>query len=160
MDIHIRWMLRRDMPKVLGIEAESFKFPWLEESFICCLRQINSIGMVVEYNNRVVGFMLYDLNKEDIRLLRLAVLPKYLRRGIGTKMIDKLKTKLNPDRRHTLIINVPDNLLGAHLFFQAMGMRAVEVFESEYVFEYVHPELSGPLFDAVEEARKAIRKRT
>ena len=28
--VHIRWMIRRDMPEVLAIEAESFEFPWLE----------------------------------------------------------------------------------------------------------------------------------
>ncbi len=28
--VHIRWMIRRDMPEVLAIEDESFEFPWLE----------------------------------------------------------------------------------------------------------------------------------
>jgi [ribosomal protein S18]-alanine N-acetyltransferase len=28
---HIRWMIRRDMPEVLAIEAASFEFPWLED---------------------------------------------------------------------------------------------------------------------------------
>ena len=27
--VHIRWMIRRDMPEVLDIEAASFEFPWL-----------------------------------------------------------------------------------------------------------------------------------
>ena len=37
--VHIRWMIRRDMPEVLQIEAASFEFPWLEDDFIRCLRQ-------------------------------------------------------------------------------------------------------------------------
>ena len=41
---HIRWMIRRDMPEVLAIEAASFEFPWLEDDFIRCLRQRNCIG--------------------------------------------------------------------------------------------------------------------
>ncbi|MEM1305855.1 MAG: ribosomal-protein-alanine N-acetyltransferase RimI, partial [Planctomycetota bacterium] len=51
--VHIRWMIRRDMQEVLGIEQESFEFPWLEEDFIRCLRQRNCIGMVAEQGERV-----------------------------------------------------------------------------------------------------------
>ena len=32
--VHIRWMIRRDMPEVLGIEREGFEFPWLEDDFV------------------------------------------------------------------------------------------------------------------------------
>ena len=37
--VHIRWMIRRDMPEILAIEDESFEFPWIEGDFIRCLRQ-------------------------------------------------------------------------------------------------------------------------
>src|SRR5690606_11527131 len=54
--VHIRWMIRRDMPEVLQIEKASFEFPWYEDDFIRCLRQRNCIGMVAEQGERVVGF--------------------------------------------------------------------------------------------------------
>ena len=71
--VHIRWMIRRDMPEVLAIEGESFEFPWLEEDFIRCLRQRNCIGMVAEHEDRVVGFMIYELHKTRIHVLNFAV---------------------------------------------------------------------------------------
>ncbi|MGL4463263.1 MAG: ribosomal-protein-alanine N-acetyltransferase RimI, partial [Planctomycetia bacterium] len=37
--VHIRWMIRRDMPEVLHIEQESYDFAWTEEDFLQCLRQ-------------------------------------------------------------------------------------------------------------------------
>ena len=40
--VHIRWMIRRDMPEILDIENQSFEFSWSEEDFIRCLRQRNS----------------------------------------------------------------------------------------------------------------------
>ena len=46
-EVHIRWMIRRDMPGVLEIEKLSFEYPWTEEDFIRCLRRRNCIGMVV-----------------------------------------------------------------------------------------------------------------
>ena len=61
--VHIRWMIRRDMPEVLGIENQSFEFPWSGDDFVRCLRQCNCIGMVAEHEDRVVGFMIYELLK-------------------------------------------------------------------------------------------------
>ena len=28
VNVHIRWMIRRDMPEVLQIERTSFEYPW------------------------------------------------------------------------------------------------------------------------------------
>ena len=36
--VHIRWMIRRDMPEVLQTEQESFEYAWTEEDFLRCLR--------------------------------------------------------------------------------------------------------------------------
>jgi len=44
LKVHIRWMIRRDMPEILEIERQSFEFPWCEEDFVRCLRQRNCIG--------------------------------------------------------------------------------------------------------------------
>ena len=79
--VHIRWMIRRDMPEVLEIERASFEFPWFEEDFIRCLRQRNCIGMVAEHAERVVGFMIYELHKTRLHILNFAVAPDVRRRG-------------------------------------------------------------------------------
>ena len=57
LPVHIRWMIRRDMPSVLAIEQECFEFPWYEDDFVRCLRQRNCIGMVAELDDKVVGYM-------------------------------------------------------------------------------------------------------
>ncbi len=49
--VHIRWMIRRDMPEVLAIEATSFEFPWLDDDFVRTLRRRNCIGMVAEHED-------------------------------------------------------------------------------------------------------------
>ena len=38
LKVHIRWMIRRDMPEVLDVENDGFEFPWSEDDFIRCLR--------------------------------------------------------------------------------------------------------------------------
>src|SRR5215217_8821257 len=88
--VHIRWMIRRDMPEVLQTEQQSFEFAWTEEDFIRCLRQRNCIGMVAEHGERVVGFMIYELHKTRLHILNFAVAPDVRRRAIGRQMIEKL----------------------------------------------------------------------
>ncbi len=73
IDVHIRWMIRRDMLEVLDIESGSFEFPWSEEGFLRCLRQRNCMGMVAEYDGRVLGFMMYEFHKDQLHVLNLAV---------------------------------------------------------------------------------------
>jgi ribosomal-protein-alanine N-acetyltransferase len=128
----IRWMIRRDMPEVLDIERASFEFPWFEEDFIRCLRQRNSIGMVSEVREIVSGFMIYEFHKRRLHLLNFAVLPDARRRGIGTAMVDKLKSKLHTHRRTKITTDVRDSNVKAHLFFNRNGFRAVEILRDFY----------------------------
>ena len=79
--VHIRWMIRRDMPEVLQTEQESFEYAWTEEDFLRCLRQRNCIGMVAEQGEKVVGFMIYELHKSKLHILNFAVHPACRRAG-------------------------------------------------------------------------------
>jgi [ribosomal protein S18]-alanine N-acetyltransferase len=130
--VHIRWMIRRDMPEVLAIEASSFEFPWVEEDFIRCLRQRNCIGMVAEHDDQVVGFMIYELNKNRIQVLNFAVAPEFRRRGVGTQMVAKLIGKLSAQRRTRIVLEVRETNLAAQLFFRTVGFRAVSVLRNFY----------------------------
>lgn len=130
--VHIRWMIRRDMPEVLATEDSSFEFPWLEDDFIRCLRQRNCIGMVAEHEERVVGFMIYELHKNRIHVLNFAVAPAFRRKGVGSQMIAKLIGKLSTQRRNRIVLEVRETNLGAQLFFRANAFRAVSVLHSYY----------------------------
>jgi [ribosomal protein S18]-alanine N-acetyltransferase len=130
--VHIRWMIRRDMPDILAIENRSFEFPWSEEDFINCLRQRNCIGMVAEHDDRVVGFMIYELNKTRIQVLNFAVSERVRRRGVGKQMMAKLVAKLSSQRRSRITLEVRETNLPAQLFFRTEGFRAVSVLRSFY----------------------------
>lgn len=142
--VHIRWMIRRDMPEVLQIETGSFEFPWFEEDFIRCLRQRNCIGMVAEHGERVVGFMIYELHKTRLHVLNFAVAPEYRRMEVGQQMIDKLVSKLSSQRRTRISLEVRETNLAAQLFFKENGFRATAVLrdfyddstEDAYVMQY------------------------
>lgn len=130
--VHIRWMIRRDMGEVLDIERSSFEFPWFEDDFIRCLRQRNCIGMVAEYGDRVVGFMIYELHKTRLHILNFAVAPDVRRRGVGEQMVDKLLAKLSSQRRARITLEVRETNLAAQLFFKQAGFRATTVLRAYY----------------------------
>jgi ribosomal-protein-alanine N-acetyltransferase len=132
LGIHVRWMIRRDMPEVLGIEQEAFEFPWSEEDFTECLRQRNCIGMVAEIADSVVAFMIYELHRSRLHVINFAVARAHRRLGIGTRMMEKLAGKLTPERRDRIALEVRETNLPAQLFFRSQGFRATSVLKDFY----------------------------
>jgi ribosomal-protein-alanine N-acetyltransferase len=130
--VHIRWMIRRDMPEVLQAEQESFEYAWTEEDFLRCLRQRNCIGMVAEQGEKVVGFMIYELHKAKLHILNFAVSPSYRRAGVGAQMVAKLISKLSAHRRTRITLEVRETNLVAQLFFRSQGFKAVRVLRAFY----------------------------
>ena len=130
--VHIRWMIRRDMPEVLQTEQESFEYSWTEEDFLRCLRQRNCIGMVAEQGEKVVGFMIYELHKAKLHILNFAVHPLCRRGGVGAQMVAKLISKLSSHRRTRITLEVRETNLTAQLFFRAQDFKAVRVLRSYY----------------------------
>ena len=152
--VHVRWMVRRDFPEVLAIEQACFEFPWKEDDFLHCLRQRNCIGMVAEYEGRVVGFMIYEVPKNRIHLLNVATAPEFRQKGVARQMIQKLVGKLINQRRTRIVLEVRETNLQALVFFRALGFRATlvlknfyeEMNEDAYVLQYrLHEEQQAPL---------------
>jgi len=128
----IRWMIRKDMPEVLNIEELTNSNPDNEEQFLSYLRQKNIIGMVSEYQEQVVGFMIYELQKFNLDIIKFAVHPNYQRQSIGAGMINKLKSKLHNCRRTFIQTEVDDFNLKGQLFLQSRRFIATKVIRNRY----------------------------
>ncbi len=160
--VHIRWMIRRDMPEVLGIEHASYEHPWSEEEFLRVLRQRNCIGMVAELGERVVGFMIYELHKSKLQIVNFAVSRDCRRIGVGHQMVAKLVGKLSSHRRTRITLTVRETNLIAQLFFRAEDFKATEVLrgyyedtdDDGYLMTYTYhepsvPAIAGPHFNRI-----------
>ncbi len=130
--VHIRWMIRRDMPQVTRAERACFDVSWTEDDFLRCLRQRNCIGMVAEVNDALAGFMIYELHKTRLHVLNFAVAPGARRRGVGGVMVGKLVYKLTSHRRQKITLAVRERNLPAQMFFRAHGFRATRVLPNYY----------------------------
>jgi len=144
VNLHIRWLIRRDYPVVLAIESAVFANPWTEDDFIRCLRQRNCIAIVAEHDDEVVGYVAYELNKSSIQIVNLAIAPEMQRRGVGTQLVRRLIGKLSAQRRSRLVLNVRETNLAAQQFLRFCGFRAIDVLcgyydnteEDAYLMEY------------------------
>lgn len=132
LDTNIRWMIRRDMSEVLEIENECFEFAWTEADFIECLQKRNCIGMVAEQNEKVLGYMIYELHKNHLEILNFAVASEHRLSGVGRKMIDKLIKKLSFQRRTMIKLAVRETNLSAQLFFKKLNFKAVSIIHDYY----------------------------
>ncbi len=132
VEAHIRWLIPRDMPEVLDIEWRAFEFPWTGDDFNRCLRQRNIVGMVVERDNRIIGFVIYELHKGYLDVLNIAVDYECRRQGVGRQMMDRLIGKLSSQNRTHITVDVRESNLDAQLFFKANGFRATGISEEFY----------------------------
>lgn len=130
---HIRWQIRRDMLEVVAIERASCPLPWSEEDFLHAMRQRNTIGMVAEVSEQVVGMMVYELHKGWLSILKFAVHPDFRRRGVGEVMLDKLKSNIGEKRtRDRICLEVRETNLAGLLFLRAQHFRATGVVREHY----------------------------
>jgi ribosomal-protein-alanine N-acetyltransferase len=88
--------------------------------------------MVAEHDERVVGFMIYELHKNRLHILNFAVHSDFRRRGVATGMIRKLVGKLSPQRRNRILLEIRETNLAAQLFFREAGFRAISVLREFY----------------------------
>lgn len=144
-DVHIRWMIRRDMQNVLAIEKASFDDPWTEEDVLVALRKRTMIPLVAELNETILGFMFYDLSKTHFEIVKFAVPPQWRRSGIGSNFIERLKDKLDLQRRSQILAYVRESNLPTHLFLRNQGFMATDIIEdpcegeTQYEFRFVIP---------------------
>ncbi len=132
-NVHIRWMIRRDLTEILQIEETSFVQPWSKADLEAHLKRRDTvIAMVAECGERIVGYYLHELARNKIELLRIAIRKDMRRLGIGSTIMDKLKTKLRVGERDKLTLTVSERNLPAHLFFKATGWRATKVMPHEF----------------------------
>lgn len=131
--IHIRWLIRRDLDRVLAIERASFAAPWNIGDFYAVLKHRTVTGIVAEaaMSGLVVGYAVYDMRPDRIELINLAVAPDYRLRWIGKQLVRRLIDRLR-GRRNLIRARVSERNLGAQLFFRDQGFVATGIEREPY----------------------------
>jgi len=128
----MRWVIRKDMLEISEIENRNYDFPWDEKDFISVSRKRNNIGVVFEKDFNIEGYMFYGLQRNKFEIFNLTVDFDYRRKGIGTKLIDYVKSKLNMRGRHEINFKLRETNLDGQLFLQKQGFRSITAIRNYY----------------------------
>lgn len=90
MQILVRKMTKKDVPRVAELEAQNFSMPWSEKAFYEQLHNSDALYMVAESEGEVLGVcgLMESFGEADI--CNVSVNKKYRNEGIATKMMDAL----------------------------------------------------------------------
>ncbi len=125
---HVRWGIRRDIPRILATEA-GLPDAWAEDDYLIALRRRHTICMVAEdwRSDTILGVMIYRLFDTHLKLLRLVVNPACRRQGVGQSLVAKLVYKVCSHRRESVYACVPGGNLSVQLFLRSCAFRATAV---------------------------------
>lgn len=122
--VKIRWLIRKDIARVLEIDEE-LGIPDQREEYIETLRQRNGIGIVAEIDGLVVGYAIYMLHKRSIEIVYFAVCRMHSGRGVGRRLIEYLAAKLPIQKRDHLTVSVNEYNVEMQVFLRAVGFQCV-----------------------------------
>jgi GNAT superfamily N-acetyltransferase len=112
------------------------KKPWNQKDFELHMRLRDHIGMVVEYKEAVIAHFIYQLREKSLCIKYMVVNPDWQRQGVGTAILNKLKSKLSSARRKRIKIIVSDKNLGFHLLLKKNGFIATKSSRNKILFVY------------------------
>lgn len=129
--VSLRFMIERDYQYILDIEKESFDYPWTEKDIIKNKKIKDVLLLVAEYQEIIVGYIIFKVNKNSITIIRLAVHPDYRYKKIGTKLLDFAKQKLNKNRTE-IKIRINERLVDGQMFFKKLGFICTDILKDFY----------------------------
>lgn len=117
-NVATRWLRRNDMNRLLTLERYGhLSCPWAEEDFIRILKKRNVWPIVLKIENALIGYAIYELQKNSIRIIRLVIGLQHRRQGYGTY----LTQRLNRHHRNLIFCDVPDRILEVQLLLKKLN---------------------------------------
>ena len=83
-------MTALDVEPVAAIEAEAFATPWKAETFFSLLSRDDVVSLVMELDERVVGYAVLWCILEQGELANLAIGETHRRVGLGSRLLDEV----------------------------------------------------------------------
>lgn len=117
-----------DIDQIMAIEVESFTAPWSRQSYLE-IAPLDSVQFfVVKKDDKVIGYMLYQMWFEEMELHTIAVASDERGRGISTMMIEHLLKDAKSRNTKRIFLQVrPSNEAARGLYkkfgFETVGIR-------------------------------------
>ena len=79
-----------DLEQVMVIEKENFSVPWTDKGFLTFLVRYDTLFLVAEENDQIIGFAGVVMVLDEAELTNVAVMKSHQKQGIGRLLIESL----------------------------------------------------------------------
>ena len=130
-NIHFDWIRENNIAEIVEIESHSFP-SWTEQQLREVLSHPHCVGMVGYLEGIPRGFMVYELYKHRLDVITLAVHIEHRCQGLGTALINKLKSKLSYEGRPEIVLTICERNVNAQLWLRGQGFVCVDTIPKYY----------------------------
>lgn len=104
--ISVRKMQAADVEAVSQIEAAVFSQPWSRQGFLETLKMKNTIFLVAEENEKILGYAGMYAALDEGEITNVAVAPEARCRGVGQRLIEEIKKEAEKKSVVQIILEV------------------------------------------------------
>lgn len=134
---NIRWMRKDDFKFLKEIDEN------LNKNFLIkFISRKNSICYVLEFGNKIVGFVFFKFYENSIKINKIAIKEEFRKKGFASLLLSKIKSKVN-NKRNVIFAFVSEWDLDSQLFFKKSNFFAVSemVHNDEIFLKFSYEEL-------------------
>jgi len=124
----IATMKRVHIPAIVDIERQVFKTPWTDEMFVQELEENRpTMAYVVLDEDRMIGYMIAWLLRQEVHLINIAVEPSRQRSGVARTMLRYLFDLAAQEKRRFITLEVRDSNETAIRLYESFGFKRIGV---------------------------------
>ena len=112
------------LASVLEIERESNPYPWTARNFSDCIEK-GYYSMVLEDNERLVGFAIMAISSEESHLLNIGVNKDFRGSGFGEKILKKMIIAAEVMGSKKIILEVRVSNKIAYRLYEKLGFHEI-----------------------------------
>jgi [ribosomal protein S18]-alanine N-acetyltransferase len=121
----VRRLAYSDLPAVISIERRSFPAPWSLAMFVLELSKPSGICLAATERDELLGYLVCSRYDRVWHLMNVAVAPQWRRRGVASRLIERLVEEGGGELPFTLEVRVSNR--EAIAMYERLGFRSAGV---------------------------------
>ena len=121
-------MKTRHLNRVMAIDNQCYQTPWNKKTWQLALRQTSLHGRIaVDPNKEIVGFIVFDLRKGCLEIIKLGVSPYSRRLGYASILVTSaatIKTNTVSEEELPVTCMVDSEEIASSEFLRSIGFKA------------------------------------
>ncbi|KPK71969.1 hypothetical protein AMJ87_06055 [candidate division WOR_3 bacterium SM23_60] len=132
-DIMIRNIKFDDLDAIYDLETRSFPNPWPKSFFQHDLMSGDSVGLVAEHNDQLIGYAMATFTGDGFHVTNIAIKREYQRQGLGTQLMKQLETLARNKGSTYVFLEVRTNNNVAITFYEKLGYAVLFTRRGYYI---------------------------